>query len=487
MIWQREHEMMFPPPWNSMPHMDHRQLSATVATQSTAYMTHREEINALHRQCGIYTKSAVVRQILDAVGWMDKFDLSHFRLLEPTAGDGAFVSEAARRLVISCRKRGFAPKFSKIKDCIRAFEIHPREARKARVKVAKTLRALGVHQATSTALAREWISGVDFLLTAKSTPGFTHAVGNPPYVRWAKVPKSLRARYSERLPREMIGGDLFIPILDRALEQVRSQGKCGFLCSDRWRFMGFAQKFRMKWLPQLEIKSEDSLLAVDAYVRDVDAYPSILIACRTHKTEGSVAAPFVQTSKTLKDYGFQVRVGPALGHTAAFVLDEDENDVETNLLRPWIDASEIIDGQIVWRKRHVIAMHDDDGRLIDPWKFPRALQRLERFKRELRKRSIVQNGALWFRPIDRICSRDWARPKLLIPEIAKVPRVALDLSGAIPSHGVYAVFAQDGKIDIVYEQLIGGGLARALDGLAPKIKGGYVRCYKRFLEQIVLR
>jgi adenine-specific DNA-methyltransferase len=34
--------------------------------------------------------------------------------------------------------------------------------------------------------------------------------------------------------------------------------------------------------------------------------------------------------------------------------------------------------------------------------------------------------------------------------------------------------------------LSNGKLAKALDGIAPKVKGGYVRCYKRFLLKMRL-
>jgi adenine-specific DNA-methyltransferase len=446
----------------------------------------RREIDALHGQCGIYTKSTVVGEILDAVGWKESLDLSSCRLLEPAAGDGAFVSEVVRRLVFSYKARGTGLTFRGLKDRIVAYEIHPSEARKARLNTVKTLCALGVRPGTSKALAYAWIKCQDFLLTEYASGTFTHAVGNPPYARWAKIPKKLKARYSQSLPRGMAGGDIFIPFLDRALEQLQLQGRCGFLCSDRWRFMQFAQSFRMKWVPQLEILSERSVLAANAYVEDVDAYPSILIARRI-LNENALAAPALRLRKTIKDFGFNISVGPALGHTAAFVLENGESEVEKELLHPWIDTSEVLDDRIIWRGRHVLAMHDDDGVLIDPKKFPLAMKRLRRFKPNLVKRSIVRNGAEWFRPIDRIRRAAWMRPKLLIPEIAKVPRIAMDRSGAIPSHGVYAVFGPDADATRgLYEQLAAGGLAKRLEGLAPKIKGGYIRCYKRFLEQVPL-
>jgi adenine-specific DNA-methyltransferase len=182
-----------------------------------------------------------------------------------------------------------------------------------------------------------------------------------------------------------------------------------------------------------------------------------------------------------------VRVGPALGHTPAFVLGTDEHDVERRLLRPWVDGSEIREGLLEWRGRRVIVMYDQDGLLIDLRKYPRLEKRLKRFRDTLEQRSVVRNGAPWYRPIDRIYAADWARPKLLVPEIAKTPRIVIDRSGSIPSHGVYAIFAPDDNVEILYEKLRDGKLAKALKGIAPRVKGDYVRCYKRFLLKIRLK
>ena len=110
--------------------------------------------------------------------------------------------------------------------------------------------------------------------------------------------------------------------------------------------------------------------------------------------------------------------------------------------------------------------------------------RLSRFRKPLSKRAIVKNGAPWYRTIDRIDASVWTRPKLLLPELAKIPRIAVDRSGAIPSHGVYAIFADGDRIDALFEKLSNGRLARALEDIAPKVKGGFVRCYKRFLDEI---
>lgn len=456
-------------------------------TAITAKKARAIEIEALHRRCGIYTKVEVVRRILTAVGWDSERDLSQSRLLEPAAGDGAFVVEAGRRLVASCIRHGVELKAHLLVDRIKAFELHRREADRARSRVIRTLRELGVHYLTAKACGRSWVVNADFLLADLPPGSFTHAVGNPPYVRWSKVPPKLKAKYDSRLPRDMIGGDLFLPFLDRALDYLQPRGRCGFLCSDRWRFMAFGEGFRRKWLPCLDIVAEDSVRAVDVFAKSVDSYPAILIASRKeHGQQQSSPVLIVKDGNTLAELGHIVKVGPALGHTPAFVLQSGEPDVEQELLRPWIDGSEISEGGIVWRGRRVIAMYGDDGKLIEPKRFPLLHARLRRFRKKLKLRSIVRSGVPWFRPIDRIRAADWTRPKLLVPELAKVPRAAIDRSGAIPSHGVYAIFAQDDDVDALYGKLCNGRLAILLDGIAPKVKGGYVRCYRRFLQQVTV-
>ena len=198
------------------------------------------EIDILHCRCGVYTKPAIVRRILDAVGWVDHADLSRSRLLEPAAGNGEFVIEAVRRLVVSCRRLNVRISIANLSDRIKAFELHSGAAEEAQSRVKAVLRDLKVHHRTAAGCAEAWIVNTDFLLTAPCRNGFTHAVGNPPYIRWSKIPENLKATYTDRLPRDMTGGDLFLPFLDRALEQLRPKGQCGFLCSDRWRFMAFA-------------------------------------------------------------------------------------------------------------------------------------------------------------------------------------------------------------------------------------------------------
>lgn len=440
-------------------------------------------IERLHRACGVYTIPAVATGILDAVGWRADVDLSAMRLLEPAAGNGEFVVQAAKRLIESCRARGIEPTTRLLRPRITAFELHPGAASEARLRIRLALRELGVHHATALRCAAVWVRTADFLLSKKPT-NYTHVVGNPPYMRWSKIPVRLKSIYEKRLPRHAIRGDLFLPFLDCAFELLQPEGRCGFLCSDRWMYMAFAQRFRRKWLPWLDVHSNDRMDAAAVFERRVDAYPTILIASKRATPKPPPPAPVQSGWRTLGELGCTIKAGPALGHTPAFVLEPGEEDVEPELLAPWVHASEILDGSIAWRSRRVIAMFTDAGDLVDLRRYPRLQHRLKKFLPDLSKRAIVRRGAPWYRTIDRAKAVDWRRPKLLVPELAKVPRVAIDRSGAVPSHGVYAIFAPGDRVDELYDDLRDGRLARALEGIAPRLKGNYVRCYKRFLSRV---
>ena len=426
---------------------------------------------------------AVAGRILDAVGWRADADLSGLRLLEPAAGNGAFVVEAANRLVASLRARRIEPTAATLRPRITAFELHARVASEARRRVRAALQAMSVHHRTATACATAWILDADFLLSDESALDCTHVVGNPPYVRWSRIPGRLKAIYDRRLPRHVTQGDLFLPFLDKALRLLKPDGKCGFLCSDRWMYMAFGERFRQEWSPWLDIRSNESVKPADVFDRRVDAYPTILIASKRRTPKTPRRVPVRHACPTLEELDYVIKAGPALGHAPAFVVGPDEDSVEPELLRPWVGSSEVRDGSVDWSGRRVVVLFDDDGRLRDLRRFPRLESRLEKFIPELAKRWIVRNGAPWYRTIDRIRAVDWIRPKLLVPELAKVPRIALDRSGAVPSHGIYAIFGPGDRIEALYEILRDGGLARALDGIAPRLKGDYTRCYKRFLFQ----
>ena len=424
-------------------------------------------------------------RLLDRVGWSREANLADARLLEPSAGDGAFLVEAVTRLVASFRRHSISLRIETLRERVLAYELVPAEANKARARIIAAMKASGVHHATAHACARAWVKTGDFLLADGLTSPFSHIVGNPPYVRWSKLPDSIAAAYCGKLPRSIARGDLYLPFLHRSFELLHPRGRCAFVCSDRWRYTLYADDFRTRWQSVLEIGTEPAGNPKDIFDRDVYVHPEILTATplptsKPPKTQRRVRG------KTLAELGCTIRVGPALGVTAAFVLEPGDASIEGELLHRWIDAQEVHDGDIRWRGRRVVSPFDERGKIIEIDEYPLLAARLKRFSDRLRARYIVRNGAVWYRTIDKVLPAAWSPPKLLIPDIAKTPRVAVDRTGAVPSHGIYAIFSHSLDIEDVYDRLRDGKLAKALAPIAPKVKGRYTRCYRRFLAMITI-
>lgn len=444
----------------------------------------RSELDNLHTLCGIYTQDKVAERILDAIGWTARNDLTEAVLLEPSIGDGAFLVPAARRLLKSLHRLKVPLTLENLRPRLVGFEILPREAKRARTKLQEVLRHFGVSAHTARTCAQAWVRNSDFLLARLPEGSVSHVAGNPPYVRWRRVPPGLRARYEKHLDPQLRGGDLYIPFLHFSFNALAVGGRCGILVSSRWKFSGTAERLRNEWLPRLDVSSDTALSATDAFTTRVGAYPSILVATKRGTPRTDVQPRRRSGKKTLEELGCTIRVGPALGHTPAFVLGENEADVEPSLLARWMDGKDIHRGSTRWRKRRIVVMHDKAGQLVDLTRYPRLRRRLDRFRSQLKDRYVVAHGEQWYSSIDRIRRADWERPKILVPELARVPRCAVDRTGAIPAHGVYAIFVDDDDVTSVFERLRDGKLARALRGVAPVVAGGYVRAYRRFLSQI---
>ena len=450
-------------------------------------MTYSGATHALHERCGVYTKPTIAGDILDMVGWRATNDLTAARLLEPAAGGGEFVVQAAERLIQSFRRKGIEPKARDLKSRIVAFELYARASCQARRRVVRKLVSMRVHLGTAKSCAKAWIRTGDFLLSEEVPYEYTHVVGNPPYVRWSKVPSRLREAYDQRLSSEMARGDLYMPFLDRALEELQSGGKLGFVCADRWQYAVYGDGFRRKWLPQLKLLTNRRVDAGEAFTKNVSAYANVLVALKLPESKRNdfwgqiVVSP---QARSLADWGCIIRVGPALGVSPAFVFDNETAEIEQDILVPWVDCAEVKEGHLSWRGRYVASMFDEEGRLRDLRAYPKLSHHLEKFRSDLETRYIVRRGAPWYRTIDRVRGGDWIRPKILVPEIAREPRIAPDRQGLVPSHGLYAIFPPVNDFERIYDALRDGGLGKRLTGIAPTLKNGYVRCYKKFLSAV---
>jgi len=462
---------------------------------STTEPTIPTEIADLHARCGIYTRSDTVTWFLNQIGWVDEADLATTTLLEPSAGDGAFLVEAIHRLCRSFHLRNRPTTYKALADRITAFEIHHHEAAKARHRAIETLSTHGIAEPTAHRLAAKWIQAGDFLATDFGGQRFTHVASNPPYIRWSHIPTAFRTKYEKCLPRCIAKGDLCLAFLGKCLNLLAHDGRLGFLCSDRWLYAAYGEDFRRTVMPSFQIETSSTATSRDVFEADVSTYPIKLIVSRSRRRRhrpgrrerANALRNYASLRKgrlTLKEAGFQVRVGPALGMERIFTGLREALDVEDELLRPYLKPRDLSETAVEWSGCFVICMHDDAGKLRNLADFPRLSTHLHRHRQDLEKRSIIKTGTPWYRPIDRVLARPWSRPKLLLPEMTASPRAVLDTQGRVPSHGIYAIFDPDDDITRLASAVDPQALRTTLEAFAPQLRGRVFRCYKKFIELV---
>lgn len=167
-----------------------------------------EEVSAAKLRGGFYSPAALVRLCLDRAEAMLDGD-TPLRVLEPTAGDGAFVRGLAGHRLAA--RTGW----------VTAVEIVESEAT-----------AAGGHL-RAAALAGEVVRGSFLHWAATAQPDYDLAVGNPPFVRFQFVDAEQRAQaqtVAERVGITVRGvSNLWQPVLVGALAALRPGGVFAFI------------------------------------------------------------------------------------------------------------------------------------------------------------------------------------------------------------------------------------------------------------------
>ncbi len=461
------------------------------------------------------------------------------RLLEPAAGNGVFVRIAAERLIGSFQRRKRPVDPQVLAGAITAYEIHPGACREAKATVSLTLANHGLSAKDSRRLAALWIHEGDFI--ASSDIGkFTHIVGNPPYVRWSKIPQVFRTLYARSIPEGMQRGDLCVPFLYKSALALVPGGMLAFVCSDRWLRAKYGADLREYLRETIRTLAHIEIHDVPVFDRDVNSYASITIFSRPAgvgsvgerartlfgqpSSVADLARCFRQLKNgpdkmglrtieeplgprpaillreqwkvralrkvearmpTLEESGCSIRVGAALGHIPAFVVDGLDSKIERALLLPYATSRDIQNGGIRIN-RWLIDVFDTRGGLITLNEYPRAREHLLRFRSKLSDRSCVRRPKDWYRTIDKISREFAAQPKILICGIARVPRLALATQTVQPGNSLYSITSSDWPLAAVFNVLSAGILGLFADAYSPRVNGGFLRFHGVVLGKLRL-
>lgn len=373
----------------------------------------------------VFTRREVVDFILDLAGYTSDKPLHQAKLLEPSMGQGGFLTPVVERLLAAYSQvpaRARHGVVDDLGDCITAVELHQTSYDKTCELVRQALRDHGLDARDTKALCQRWLRQGDFLLMPLEQ-SFTHAIGNPPYVRQELIPDVLMTEYRRRFSTIYDRADIYVPFIERSLSLLAPGGQLGFICADRWMKNRYGGPLRRLIAEKFHLRYFVDMVDTNAFHSDVIAYPAIVVISREKQKATRIAfRPAINASElqglsramltpklgkdkgvseiatvargtepwmleapdqlalirrleaehpTLKDADCRVGIGVATGADQVFIGLYDELDVEPDRKLPLAMTRDIATGVVQWRGLGVINPFADGGGLVPLRSYPK--------------------------------------------------------------------------------------------------------------------
>jgi len=488
----------------------------------------------------VFTRRVVVDFILDLVEYTADRPLPEFRLIEPAFGEGGFLIAVVERLLTAYRAqvRDRSGIVGDLAAAIRAVEVYGDSIEHTRAKLLDTLHEYGISTKDARQLLKHWLVEGDFLLV-DLPHSFTHAVGNPPYVRQELIPDALLAQYRSRYRTIYDRADLYVPFIERCLTHLQPGGALGFICADRWMKNRYGAPLRALVAGQYHLACYVDMVDTPAFDAEVSAYPAITIIKRENPGSTRIAhrprldrdtlaklaramradpvpdggeivevanvargrEPWILQSfdrlavarrleadfPALEEAGCKVGIGVATGADAVFIGPLDRLDVEPDRKLPLVRTQDIEGGTVKWQGLGVINPFDDEGSLVALADYPRLARYVERHAAVIRQRNCAQrNPKAWYRTIDRIDPRLTNRPKLLIPDIKGDAHIVYETGQFYPHHNLYFITSDAWDLPAL-QAVLRSGIAKLFVSIySTRMRGGYLRFQAQYLRRIRL-
>lgn len=480
----------------------------------------------------VFTPAPVVDYMLDAV----ETDLGHGlsfqnRVLEPSAGDGAFVLPLVERIVRTMLPGAWND--PALDRALLAFETNPRHAATLRGAVSSRLRKAGCPAGRASALVSRWVREEDFL-RADIEGAFDAVVGNPPYVRYDAIGDENVAAYQRKYSTFRGRCDLYVPFVERSLSLLSANGVFCFICSNRFAKSDYGRRLRARIAAEYHVALFLNLEHADVFGRDVAAYPAILMIDR-HTGMPTFAAtvsslaeiplssyrfgrsgrldefsrwyagedPWTTTNASTFRFarkiaerlpalvesapGTRFGIGVATGNDAVFVRPGPEPDIEPDCLLPLVTGDDVRAG-VHWGGSYLVNPFrpDASGAVRNLSERP-GLSRYFEAHRDVLSSRFVAKRKEWYRTIDRVSWHLFKTPKILLPDIQRGGVVGIDRDGSLyPHHNLYWIVSDGWPLDLLAAFLASGFVARQIRWASCEMRGGSIRYQAKNLERLRL-
>ena len=452
----------------------------------------------------VFTSPAVVRYMLDKVGYNSNSDLRNIRILEPSCGDGEFVVEIAHRLLQSAIFHHFDANEAFHRN-VRAYDIDVRKIEHSRKRLAD----IGISP------SKENLQVADFLKC--KTDKVDVVVGNPPYVRYENIPEDMRDYCRRNYSTFHYRCDLYVPFFEKTLSLLTEGGCHCFICSNRWLKNEYGKKLRQLIARKYALKMIIDLEQADVFQEEVLAYPAITVIKADKPSKridyGEIrkvdeltdlqfskrnmpiddnwtnifsSIPTNETFKTIEQQGFKIGIGAATGADAVFVSCDLPEKVETELILPSINARDLRGNQFNWHGEYLLNPYKSDGTLVDLANYPLANAYLEQHRERLAARHIARKSpAKWYKTIDRISPSLLTQPKILLPDMSGNTFVFVDDGLFYPLHNIYYITGRSSvQLRLLAAFLMSDLVRCQLSAVTNTMNGGFSRWQSQHLRKL---
>ncbi len=461
----------------------------------------------------VNTKPVVVSKMLDLVDYKSDKDLRSIKILEPSAGEGAFAIEILRRLHKSSMtfQFNFQESLSNIYLC----ELDEAVSSKLKSNIDYYFKSLKL----SLTIPNLFVA--DFL-QLKLHEKFDIIIGNPPYVRNENIPLISKQIYQTKYSTFTHRSDLYVPFYEKALKLLETNGVLSYVCSNRWLKNQYGQNLRELISTQYNVKSIIDLENANLFDEEVLGYPAITTIANCQKKSSTPYSEvfdldsfieFEQTKENstvlnlsssnwfsfsyrgesyekyllrIEDQNFKIGIGVATGRDSIFISTNFKGIIENELLIPILTSKGVKSSKLEWKGNYIINPFNSSGGLISLDKFPLAKKYFLENKEELSKRHVAKKSpSKFFKTIDKINIKLVTQPKVILPDISGNRFIHVDKGEYYPHHNLYYIIggsynemcllASIMMSDFVYDQLL---------HIGNKMKGGYPRWQSQNIRKL---